>query len=134
MLLPNLVLIGACMFAAAALARQALATYVGGLALYVVAILAGDFTDGFSNRTLSALAYPFGGATIVEVMRFWTPAERSAFLIGWPEIMLCMGSRQAADRAHGRAYCRVRTKKSPLAGLKPSSVAGPGSPGRPKVR
>jgi ABC-type transport system involved in multi-copper enzyme maturation permease subunit len=88
MLFPNLVLIGACMFTAAALARRALATYVGGLVLYVLALLAGDLTDGFSNRTLSALADPFGGAAITEVTRFWTPAERNAVLIGWPELML----------------------------------------------
>ena len=88
MLFPNLLLIGACMFTAAALTRRALATYVGGLVLYVLATLAGDLTDGFSNRTLSALADPFGGAAITEVTRFWTPAERNALLIGWPELML----------------------------------------------
>ncbi|HYW31968.1 MAG TPA: hypothetical protein VE869_10720, partial [Gemmatimonas sp.] len=88
MLLPNLLLIGVCMFAAAALTRRSLATYVGGLALYVLATLAGDLTDGFSNRTLSALADPFGGAAITEVTRFWTPVERNARLVGWPDIML----------------------------------------------
>ena len=88
MLLPNLVLIGVCMFTAAALARRALATYVGGIVLYLLAMLAGDLTDGFSNRTLSALADPFGGAAITEVTRFWTPAERNASLFGWPELML----------------------------------------------
>ncbi|HZF68011.1 MAG TPA: M1 family aminopeptidase, partial [Gemmatirosa sp.] len=88
MLLPNLVLIGACMFAAAALSRRALATYVGGIALYVLGTLAGDLTDGLSNLTLSALADPFGGAAIRAVTRFWTPAERNSRLIGWPELML----------------------------------------------
>jgi ABC-type transport system involved in multi-copper enzyme maturation permease subunit len=88
MLLPNMVLIGACMFTAAALSRRALATYVGGLVLYVLATIAGDLTDGFSNRTLSSLADPFGSAAITEVTRFWTPVERNARLIGWPEIVL----------------------------------------------
>ena len=88
MLLPNMVLIGACMFTAAALSRRAMATYVGGLVLYVLAIIAGDLTDGFSNRTLSALADPFGSAAITEVTRFWTPIERNARLLGWPEIVL----------------------------------------------
>ncbi|MDB4915087.1 MAG: Peptidase rane alanine aminopeptidase [Gemmatimonadetes bacterium] len=88
MLLPNLVLIGVCMFTAAALARRALATYVGGIVLYVLATLAKDLTDGFSNRTLAALADPFGGATIAELTRFWTPVERNELLIGWPALML----------------------------------------------
>jgi len=87
-LLPNLVLVGGCMFAAAALARQALATYLGGVVLFVLGILAGDLTDGLSNRTLAALADPFGGAAIRAVTRFWTPAERNARLIGWPDLVL----------------------------------------------
>jgi ABC-type transport system involved in multi-copper enzyme maturation permease subunit len=88
MLLPNMVLIGACMFAAAAFTRRAMATYVGGLVLYVIGTLAGDLTDGFSNRMLSALADPFGSAALAEVTRFWTPVERNARLIGWPEIVV----------------------------------------------
>ena len=87
-LFPNLVVLGACMFAAAALTRRAIATYVGGVVLLVLVALAGDLTDGFSNRTLAALADPFAGAAITEVTRFWTPAERNAMLIGWPEIVL----------------------------------------------
>ena len=87
-LLPNLVVIGACMFTAAALTRRAIATYVGGVVLLVLVAVAGDITDGFSNRTLSALTDPFGGAAITEVTRFWTPAERNARLIGWPAIVL----------------------------------------------
>ena len=87
-LLPNLVLIGVCMFAAAAIARRAIATYVGGLVLYIIGIVAGDLTDGFSNRVLSALVDPFGSAAITEVTRYWTPVERNARLIGWPELVL----------------------------------------------
>ncbi|GLC24972.1 ABC transporter permease/M1 family aminopeptidase [Roseisolibacter agri] len=87
-LLPNLVLIGACMFAAAALARQALATYVGGIALFVLGIVAGDLTDGLSNTTVAALADPFGAAAVRVVTRFWTPAELNARLLGWPAILL----------------------------------------------
>ena len=40
-LLPNVVIIGAFMFAAAALTRQALATYLGGIALFVLGAVAG---------------------------------------------------------------------------------------------
>ena len=38
------------MFAAAALTRQALATYLGGIALFVLGTVAGDLTDGLGNR------------------------------------------------------------------------------------
>jgi hypothetical protein len=88
MLLPNMMLIGACMFAAAALTRQALATYVGGVALFVLGLIAGKLTDGVANLTLSALADPFGAAAVRMVTRFWTPAERNAQLIGWPSIVV----------------------------------------------
>jgi ABC-type transport system involved in multi-copper enzyme maturation permease subunit len=88
LLLPNLVVIGACMFAAAALARQSLATYVGGIALFVLGTIAGDLTDGFSNRTLSALVDPFGGRAVALATQYWKPAESNARLIGWPDALL----------------------------------------------
>ena len=87
-LLPNLVLIGTCMFAAAALTRQALATYVGGITLFVLGLIAGDLTNGLTNRTLSALVDPMGAAAIRIVTALWTPAERNAQLIGWPAILI----------------------------------------------
>ncbi len=87
-LLPNLLLGGACMFAAAMLTRRALATYVGGIVLFVLGIIAADVTDGFANRTLSAMVDPFGTAAIRTVTRYWTPVERNARLIGWPGIVL----------------------------------------------
>jgi ABC-2 type transport system permease protein len=88
MLLPNMMLIGASMFAAAALTRQVLATYVGGIALFVLGLVAGKLTDGVANLTLSALADPFGAAAVRMVTRFWTPAERNAQLVGWPSIVI----------------------------------------------
>ena len=88
MLLPNLVLVGACMFAAAALTRRALATYLGGVVLFVLGLVARDLANALSNRTLAALADPFGAAAIETVTRFWTPAERNVELIGWPALVL----------------------------------------------
>ena len=114
-LLPNLVLIGACMFAAAALTRQALATYVGGVALFVLGTLAGDLTDGLANRTLSALARPVRRrARSREATRFWTPAERNARLIGWPELMLVEPRALARRRARrARAARRALPLRAP---------------------
>jgi hypothetical protein len=50
MLLPNLVLIGVCMFAAAALTRQALATYLGEVAPFVVGIIGAISPTGCPTR------------------------------------------------------------------------------------
>jgi ABC-type transport system involved in multi-copper enzyme maturation permease subunit len=87
-LLPNLVVIGAFMFAAAALTRQALATYLGGVTLFLLGTLAGELTDGLTNQVLSALVDPFGGRAIALTSQYWTPVESNARLIGWPTVLL----------------------------------------------
>ncbi|HEY0931357.1 MAG TPA: hypothetical protein VGE27_15660, partial [Gemmatimonas sp.] len=87
-LLPNMVLIGVCMFAAAALMRQSLATYVGGIALWVLSKAAGEFTDALDNQTLSVLIDPFGSRAVEVASRFWTPAETNVQLIGWTPLLL----------------------------------------------
>jgi hypothetical protein len=88
MLLPNVIIIGAFMFAAAALTRQALATYLGGIALFLLGALAGEFTAALGSATLEALLGPFGGGAITATTKLWTPAEQTWRLIGWPTIML----------------------------------------------
>jgi ABC-type transport system involved in multi-copper enzyme maturation permease subunit len=87
-LLPNMVLIGVCMFAAAALMRQSLATYFGGIALWVLSKAAGEFTDALDNQTLSVLIDPFGSRAMEVASRFWTPAETNVQLIGWTPLLL----------------------------------------------
>jgi ABC-2 type transport system permease protein len=87
-LLPNVIIIGAFMFAAAALTRQALATYLGGLALFLLGTLAGEFTTALGSATLEALLDPFGGGAISMTTKLWTPAEQKSRLIGWPTVML----------------------------------------------
>ena len=86
-LLPNVVVIGAFMFAAAVLTRQALATYLGGIALFVLGAVSADFTQGLGSRTLEVLLDPFGGQAISATTEFWTPAEQNSRLIGWPTVM-----------------------------------------------
>ena len=88
MLLPNVIIIGAFMFAAAALTRQALATYLGGLTLFLLGALAGELTNTLGNATLEALLGPFGGGAISLTTKLWTPVEQNSRLIGWPTIML----------------------------------------------
>lgn len=87
-LLPNVVVIGAFMFAAAALTRQALATYLGGIALFVLGTVASDVTSGLQSATLETLLDPFGGSAISRTTALWTPVEQNARLIGWPTVII----------------------------------------------
>lgn len=87
-LLPNMFIIGAFMFAAAALTRQSLATYVGGIALFMLGTVAGEITDGMTNKMLSALVNPFGSTAVTQTTQYWTSAELNSRLIGWPVILL----------------------------------------------
>jgi hypothetical protein len=88
MLLPNVIIIGAFMFAAAALTRQALATYLGGLALFLLGALTGELSGVLGNPTLEALLGPFGGGAIEHTTKLWTPVEQGTRLIGWPTVMI----------------------------------------------
>jgi ABC-2 type transport system permease protein len=87
-LLPSVIIIGTVMFAAAALTRQALAAYLGGLALYLLGALAAEFTAALGSARLEALLDPFGGGAITLATQLWTPAEQSSRLIGYPTMML----------------------------------------------
>ena len=112
MLLPNVVVIGAFMFAAAALTRQALATYLGGVALFVLGTVAGDVTDALGERhARRRCSIPFGGGAIAQTTQFWTPAEQNARLIGWPTVMLV--EPRAVDRRRG-AGVRAAGRALPL--------------------
>jgi len=88
MLLPNLILVGACMYAAAALTRRPTAAYAAAIMFHVLATVAAGLTDGFANRTLAALADPLGTAAVTEITRYWTPIERNERLIGWSGLVL----------------------------------------------
>jgi ABC-type transport system involved in multi-copper enzyme maturation permease subunit len=87
-LLPNVAIIGAFMFAAAALTRQTLATYLGGLALFVLGTVAGDVAAAVGGGTLETMLDPFGGGAIAQATQYWTPVEQNGRLIGWPAVML----------------------------------------------
>ena len=88
LLLPNLVVIGAFMFAAAALTRQPLATYLGGIALFALGSIAGRLAGGSPGGTLPALLDPFGGRPVALTTQYWTLAERNVRLIGVPDVLL----------------------------------------------
>jgi ABC-type transport system involved in multi-copper enzyme maturation permease subunit len=86
-LLPNVLIIGAFMFAMAVLTRQSLATYLGGLALFVLGAIAADVTNGAGGSVVQSLLSPLGNSAITEVTGFWTPVEQNARLIGWPALV-----------------------------------------------
>ena len=91
LMLPDIVLISALLFSVAALTRNTLATYVGGIAIFALYTVVAMLTDspllaGSSPPTAegiarAALLDPFGLATTFEQTRYWTPDERNTRLI-----------------------------------------------------
>ena len=84
---PNVVIAGAVLFAVAVLSRNALATYVCGVALYMLYFLAAMLTGSPLIASSSpptpeglrwaALADPFGLSAFFEQTHYWTPEERN---------------------------------------------------------
>ena len=148
LLLPNLVVIGAFMFAAAALTRQSLATYLGGITLYLLGSIAGRLTGGLDSGALSALADPFGARAVALATQYWTPAESNARLVGWPHVLLwnrALWLTAAAGVfallvaryrfAHpGVAPRRRWWRRRPLADTVPVRVLPATAPGEPDAR
>lgn len=91
LVIPDIVLISALLFAVAAFARNTLATYVGAIALFglytVVAMLTeSPFMAGSAPATpeklaLAAVLDPFGLSAFFEQTRYWTPSERNMRLL-----------------------------------------------------
>lgn len=88
LLVPNVVLIGTFMFAAAALTRQTLATYLGGLALFALGQIAARFANGQPDGLAVTLVDPFGARAMAQAMQYWTAIESNTRLLGWPAILL----------------------------------------------
>ena len=90
--IPNIFLFGSLLFSIAALTRNALATYVGGVAIYVLyftasglmnsPVMAGSAPATQEGLAFAALADPIGMAAIIEQTRYWTNAERNGQLLG----------------------------------------------------
>ena len=75
--LPNLFVHGALLFALATFTRSLLAAYLG-----VVGFVAAFFLlqTGFVGEIAVAIAEPFGGRALRDMVRYWTVAERNARL------------------------------------------------------
>jgi ABC-2 type transport system permease protein len=87
-LLPNLVLTGAILFTVAALARQLLPAFLGGIGLFVVSLFMENYRDRITDPTVAAFADPFGLSVLDDMMRYWTPAQLNSQLIGFPAALL----------------------------------------------
>lgn len=87
LVVPNLVLVGAVLFAIAALLRSALATYVSGVVLYMLYVLTAMLTGSPliaasspptpEGLAMAALLDPFGLSAFFEQTHYWTPVERN---------------------------------------------------------
>jgi ABC-2 type transport system permease protein len=85
--LPNLLLTGAIFFTLAALTRQMLANYFGGVVLLVGYLMAASIDD-LNNRVWGAIFDPFGSAMADYFTRYWTPAEQNTLLLPLEGVVL----------------------------------------------
>jgi ABC-2 type transport system permease protein len=84
--LPNLLVSAAVIYAIAALTKNTLAMYIGGLGLVILYIVV--INQGFGSDTVEGLIDPFGIIALQNMTQYWTPAEQSTRLIGFPPILL----------------------------------------------
>ena len=74
--LPNLFIHAAVFFVLATITRSMMATYLG----VVFFISSFFFSDGFPGNDVIAIAEPFAGRALKNVVRYWTVAERNVNL------------------------------------------------------
>src|SRR5688500_15077018 len=84
--LPNLLISAAVVYTIAALTKNSLATYVGGFGLAIAYLVV--INQGIGTETIEGLLDPFGLVTLQNLTQYWTPAEQTTRLIGFPGIML----------------------------------------------
>ncbi len=91
LMLPNVLLVSALLYAVAMFTRSTIATYVGAIALFALYMVTALTVDsplfaGTSPPSAEAMARaavldPFGFSAFFEAGRYWTPAERNVRLI-----------------------------------------------------
>ncbi len=85
---PNLVLVGAILFAVGILGRQVVPVYLAAIGILVGFVTAANYWGRIDNPVLSALGDPLGINALLGMNRYWTPAEQNARLIGFPMLLL----------------------------------------------
>jgi len=146
LVLPNLLLVGALLFAVASLTRSTLATHVGAVAIYALylvcallvdsPLMAGAAPPTPEGLARAALLDPFGLSAFFEQTRYWAPAEREVRLLSLSghvllNRLLWLG---VAASVLGLVYARFsfQQKNSPVRPAKTTAVQpAPGHPYRP---
>ena len=133
LVLPNLLLVGALLFAVATLTRSTLATYVGAIAIYALylvtallvdsPLMAGAAPPTPEGLARAALLDPFGLSAFFEQTRYWTPAERDVRLVvaertdaAEPPALVGCGRRGARGDVRAVLFS-VRRRASEVVGL-----------------
>ena len=86
--LPNTLVVAAILFAIAVLARNEIASFIGGLLLLVGYGFSGVLLSKLENEKLSALLDPFGIRTFSLFTKYWTVAERNTVAAGYSGLLL----------------------------------------------
>jgi len=83
-LLPNLLLVGAVLFAIGALTRQMVPVYLGAIGVFIGYVVALNYAERIDSALVAGLIDPFGLVTLQATTEYWTESERNTRLIGLP--------------------------------------------------
>ncbi|PRY10116.1 peptidase M1-like protein [Pontibacter ummariensis] len=136
-LLPNMFVTAAILSATAVLSRRALASYIGGLVLFMGSLITAEtLVEQTALREVAALLEPFGFLAVRETIAYWTPVERNTQLVPLGEVLLwnrllwitgALGVLVLLYRrfrfGHEAAQSRGRHKPEPQPELAPERVA-----------
>ncbi len=87
--LPNAFFATAIQFSLATLTRSAMASYLGGILLFITAYLVGQFvSEVMKMPRLATLIDPMGFTPIMNRLEVWTPIERNTRLVGLEGMLL----------------------------------------------
>lgn len=133
LLLPNLALVGAVLFALAIRTRAVIPVYVGAMALLIGYIVAANVRDAMGNPWIAAILDPLALGTLEDHARYWTPVEQDGRRIGLPPMLLAnrvawlgvatliLGALHRwfrfahHERAAGRRWLRRRDRRDEMA-------------------
>src|SRR5262245_10211930 len=77
---PTLFIVGAFLFAIAAVVRSMPLTYLGAIVLFISFIISAQWLGDLKNERLAALLDPFGTGSIDVASKYWTAADRNTMM------------------------------------------------------
>ncbi len=150
--IPNLLLVAAVLFVAAALSRSTVVTYLAGVALWIIfwvtallvdsPLMAGSAPPSADAMARAALLDPFGLSAFFEQTRYWTPSARDTQLVTlsghllanrllWlaiTAIILLVGHRQMGRRLVTPRVATRRERSAPVPAPRIVVEHGPAAP------